>query len=147
MTKYSTKALDADLIAALECVAISYGQALEDANPKLANKAHDESERIYKELEMRGPSATSLILPLLHADHDWVRYIAAAYALNFDPVRAKEVLAELKAGRALGAMAYTTLLNWEMSHLKSNSEYASELPHPIFARMGHRRSERAAEPN
>ena len=106
-----------DLIAELERIAISYGQALEAGNSRLANKAHDEAEATYRQLEVRGPSATGLMIPLLAADHLWVRYVAAAYALDFDPARAKPVLVDLKkTPKALGMMAYTTLTNWEMKN-------------------------------
>lgn len=118
MTNFPIEELsNSDLVAALERVAISYGQALEGGNSNLTNKAHDEAEAIYRELEVRGASATSLMIPLLSADQDWIRYVAAAYALDFDPVRAKPVLLELKkAPKALGMMAYTTLKNWEMKN-------------------------------
>lgn len=55
------------------------------------------------------------ILPLLDAENHWVRYAAAAYAIDFYPERAKPVLTELANPKmALGMMAYTTLRNWEM---------------------------------
>jgi Domain of unknown function (DUF2019) len=108
---------DGALIVAFEQAAISYGEAHDKGNPKLANKAPDRVEAIYKQLQKRGATAMSMIIPLLDAENPWTRYGAAAYALDFSPQRAHSVLAELaNAPKALGMMAYTTLRNWEMKN-------------------------------
>jgi Domain of unknown function (DUF2019) len=77
-----------------EAAAVS-GRALEDANPRLANKHADIKRNIYRELQSRGTEAQKLILSLLtHAD-PFVRCAVAVRALEFAPQVAEPILSSL----------------------------------------------------
>jgi hypothetical protein len=84
------------LVQEYEQAAMAYGQALEAADHRSANRAHDRIAAAYRELRRR--AAASQLLPLLNSADEHVRSCVAAHALEFAPQQGEPVLREF-AGR------------------------------------------------
>jgi len=79
-----------ELVQEYEQAAVAYGQALAGADHRAANRAHDRLAGAYRELRSR--AAAPHLLPLLKSEHEYVRSIAAAHALEFAPEQGEPVL-------------------------------------------------------
>ncbi|RKH51852.1 DUF2019 domain-containing protein [Corallococcus sp. AB049A] len=90
---------------------IAYGQALEAADSRSANRAHDKITGAYRELRSR--DARSQLLPLLQSENETVRTNVAAHALEFAPEFGEPVLLWIakRPGRN-GLAAEYALKNW-----------------------------------
>ncbi|MBZ4334501.1 DUF2019 domain-containing protein [Corallococcus interemptor] len=89
------KASIEELIQWYEESAIAYGQALDAADSRSANRAADALSGAYRELRSRG--ATSQLLPLLESKDEIVRSFVATHALEFAPEHGEPVLLWLAA--------------------------------------------------
>lgn len=89
----------AELVREYEQAGIAYERALESADHRSANRAHDIMAGSYRELRSR--AATSHLLPLLRSENENVRLSVAAHALEFAPEVGEPILQEAasRAGR------------------------------------------------
>ncbi|NOK37816.1 DUF2019 domain-containing protein [Corallococcus exercitus] len=96
---------------------IAYGQALEAADSRSANRAHDKITGAYGELRNR--SATLHLLPLLKSENETVRTNVAVHALEFAPELGEPVLLWIakRPGRN-GIAAEYALKAWREGTLK-----------------------------
>jgi hypothetical protein len=106
-----------ELVQEYEQSAIAYGQALNAADHRAANRAADRIIGAYRELRSR--AAASHLLPLLRSEDDYVRSFVAAHALEFAPEQGEPVLQELAARPGLRRTpAEYTLKAWREGTLK-----------------------------
>jgi hypothetical protein len=106
-----------ELVQEYEQSAIAYGQALNAADHRAANRAADRIIEAYRELRNR--AAASHLLPLLRSKDDYVRSFVAAHALEFAPEQGEPVLQELAARPGLRRTpAEYTLKAWREGTLK-----------------------------
>ncbi|RKG85943.1 hypothetical protein D7W82_18015 [Corallococcus sp. CA049B] len=89
------KASIEDLVRWYEEGSVAYGQALDAADSRSANRAQDRVTGVYRELRRR--AATSLLLPLLHSKDEIIRSFVATHALEFAPEHGEPVLLWLAA--------------------------------------------------
>ncbi|MFP2901067.1 hypothetical protein [Corallococcus sp. 4LFB] len=96
---------------------IAYGQALEAADSRSANSAHDKVVGAYEELRSRG--ATSQLIPLLKSEDETLRMHAAFHVLEFAPELSEPTLLWLaKRPGFVGFRAEHTLKAWREGTLK-----------------------------
>ncbi|RKH69597.1 hypothetical protein [Corallococcus aberystwythensis] len=96
---------------------IAYGQALEAADSKAANRADAQVWGAYRELRNRG--ATSRLIPLLTSEDETLRTHAASHVLEFAPELGEPVLLWLaKRPGLIGFRAEYALKAWREGTLK-----------------------------
>jgi hypothetical protein len=95
----------------------AYEQALDAANSRAANRAHDEIAGAYRELRNRAEAPR--LLPLLKSDNEPLRASVAAHALEFAPEHGEPVLLWIAArGGRGGFRAEMALKAWREGTLK-----------------------------
>lgn len=92
-----------ELVHWYEESSIAYGQAIEAADSRSANRAADKISAAYRELRSRG--ATSQLLPLLQNENETVRTNVAAHALEFAPELGEPVLLWIAKQPGLNGLA------------------------------------------
>jgi hypothetical protein len=106
-----------ELVQEYEQGAIAYGQALDAADHRAANRAHDRIAGAYRELRSR--AAASHLLPLLQSKDENVRSCVAAHALEFAPEQGEPVLLWFASRPGLlRTRAEYTLKAWREGTLK-----------------------------
>ncbi|MBN9685269.1 MULTISPECIES: DUF2019 domain-containing protein [unclassified Corallococcus] len=116
-TRKFQKASIEDLVQWYAEASIAYGQSLEAADSRSANRAADKISAAYRELRSRG--ATSHLLALLQNEDETVRTNVAAHAMEFAPEFGEPVLLwiEKRPGRN-GLAAHYVLKAWREGTLK-----------------------------
>jgi hypothetical protein len=111
------KASIEELVQQYEQAAVAYGQALEAANSRAANRAADRISGAYSELRRR--AAATHLLPLLKSEDENIRSFAAAHALEFAPEQGEPVLLEFvsRPGRISTSAEYA-LKAWREGTLR-----------------------------
>lgn len=96
---------------------VAYGQALEDADSRSANRANDKIMGAYQEL--RGRDALSQLIPLLKSEDETLRMHVAAHGLEFAPELGEPTLLWLaKRPGLLGFRAEYVLKAWREGTLE-----------------------------
>ncbi|RKI37213.1 hypothetical protein D7Y27_26245 [Corallococcus sp. AB004] len=116
-TRKFQKASIEELVRWYEESAIAYGQALDAADSRSANRASDRIAGAYRELRSRG--ATTQLLPLLQSKDEMLRSHVAAHALEFAPELGEPVLLWLaKRPGFVGIGAIYALKAWREGTLE-----------------------------
>jgi hypothetical protein len=93
--------------------------AQERGDSKMINKQHRIIQKIRKELRENREYGLDKLLPYLEHESPFVRLKTAFSIIPIAPIRAKEVLTQLKEVRGLtGYSAEMTLSEWENGNLK-----------------------------
>ena len=118
-TRYDN-ATDEEIIEQFEKAAREHGQATLAADPRTANARYKHMLKLYERLKARGMAAQRQLLSLFGSDDGYVRYWAAAQALEFDAKRAVPVLEEIFENNSglLRFDARMTLKHWRKSRLR-----------------------------
>ncbi|RKG59919.1 DUF2019 domain-containing protein [Corallococcus sp. AB011P] len=96
---------------------VVYGQSLDAADSRSANRAHDKIVGAYQELRSRG--ATSQLTPLLKSENETLRMHAAFHVLEFAPELGEPTLLWLaKRPGLLGFRAEYVLKAWREGTLE-----------------------------
>ena len=120
MTPASVKSLSTlQLVEQYREVSARHGRAIEDGDPRSANRDFDELAAIRAELHGRGLEARRQLLPLLNDSAPGTRCWAATDVLDFAPVEGEQTLSELAKtpGSLVGFTAEQTLVQWRAGAL------------------------------
>ena len=108
-----------ELVGLYVKAAQAYGQAREEAKPRVANKQSDLVVTLRKEFRRRGHEGHAAMARLMTHESGWVRLMAAGFTLHISPTEAEPVLEALTqlAGEC-GFSASTILDLWRRRELK-----------------------------
>jgi Domain of unknown function (DUF2019) len=123
-----SQASNAALVEELTAACTRPGDAVGRGDTARANREFDRAMNVARELLSRGRPASDAILDLLGHENPYVRKEVAFLALEIEPQRGEEVLAELGRNYSdldIGFAAGFTLEQWRAGKLKTLSQWDS----------------------
>lgn len=103
-----------DLIRLFREQALAHTTATMEGNYRVANKAADRVNQIFRQIIALGDEGRQALVALAEVSEDEVAILAAAYALKSDPKRSLAVLQRLTSNRGIiGFKAEHAIRRWK----------------------------------